>query len=218
MKAKLRRLPHQTLPVTSSRSGMTGHEVCDGIPKEEADAIRDELLNFVRDSNPHILEDLHQRPFMVVDSTNRYRESLGRYLETFDKMPIVRLFSRNSSDEVQYHQSHPILYLKTEGPIRYPVGKHGLAFTFIALGQLSDVNGFLALGSLNPTSFNLESGQALHCLGDLEQRFGTGGGGLAILIAWMTIRISRRLTKSQDIGSGEDSTISIGKGIGTSTA
>jgi hypothetical protein len=41
---------------------------------------------------------------------------------------------------------------------------------------------------LNRASFTLESGQALHCLGDLEQQFGTGGGGVAVVIAWKSLK------------------------------
>src|SRR5437773_784688 len=99
-------------------------------------------------------------------------------------MPVIHLLSRTNLAEVQYVQSYPILYLQTEKPITYPMGKHGLAFTFIALSSLSSINGFPALGKLNWATFHLESSQALHCLADLEQCFDTGGSSVAVVIAW----------------------------------
>lgn len=59
------------------------------------------------------------------------------------------------------------------------------AFTFIALGELSYLNGLPAFGaSTSPQYFELKSGEALHVDTQERQQFSGNGGGLGVAMVW----------------------------------
>lgn len=62
-------------------------------------------------------------------------------------------------------------------------GRTDLAYTILALGDLSCENGLPALGRLK-VNYTLKSGQALHFMGDVQQTYCGTGGGTLIWFNW----------------------------------
>lgn len=75
--------------------------------------------------------------------------------------------------------------INAAGRVEVQPGRTDIAFTIIALGDLSFENGLPALGKLGD-QFTLKSGEALHFLGDVRRIYG-GKGGILLLLQWSTL-------------------------------
>jgi len=107
-------------------------------------------------------------------------------LQTGDNLPALANLLQIDHSKVRsrYRGSGPAT-INAAGRVEVQPGRTDMAFTIIALGDLSFGNGLPALGQLGD-QFSLKSGEALHFLGDVRRVY-EGKGGLLLLLQWSNL-------------------------------
>jgi hypothetical protein len=103
-----------------------------------------------------------------------------RSLQNMGKIAIPNILGVTLEDALKrFRGSQPGIANRTT----VKPGRTDLAYTIVALGDLSTDNGLPALGS-SKSKRTLKSGEALHFMGDLQQTYSSAGGGTLIWFQW----------------------------------
>jgi len=150
-----------------------------GISAQLADAARNVCLATV------IPPPGEGKPITFISHQANTRTATNEFLQRGDKTGIARILGIPTSDvQKRFRGAQPGICNRL--PYTAKPGRTDYACTILALGDLSYEEGLPTLGS-SEVKHSLKSGEALHFIGDLDQKYGEAGGGTLIWFYWSNL-------------------------------
>ncbi|KAH0569249.1 hypothetical protein GP486_000005 [Trichoglossum hirsutum] len=152
------------------------------IPSDLADAIRQEMLNSIKD-DPDLLTAVSTSPWTTLQYTEKTRDVHEQFLKSGDKETLARMMKVPAERVAdRFYRAFPVIFRNTT-TLLLKGGLPNRVWTFVAFGKLTFENGLPALGP-SKVKHKLDSGFALHVRGDVDLLLSGLGGGTALMIDW----------------------------------